>query len=508
MTNAFSLFRSLVIYSICLPLAILIGYLLATPNDPWTYSSLAILLMLMSFPLFLRWHYPWLLLSWNMVGGLYFLSGKPSFALIMTGVSFGISSLTFIMNRNLKFPYVPFLVRPLIFLSIVVILTAELRGGFGLHVLGSEDIGGKRYVLLLSGVAGFFALTAQSIPARKSSLYSGLYFLGGITAAVSNLASFIDPSFYFIFLFFPPEVLSPSTIGSNTSTIVRLSGLAVTSMTLIFWLLARYGLQGILDPRKYWRFLLFVFFVAMTLLGGFRSMAINIFLVCAVLFYFEGLMRTRLLPTILLAAILLSTVAIPFANKLPLAMQRSLTFLPLDLDPEAEMSSKDSTGWRLEMWSSVLPEVPKYLILGKGYGIDANDLDMLTRGMNRGEEGAAGAIIAGDYHNGPLSIIIPFGILGVAGFVWFLAAGCRALYRNYRFGKQEQERINRFLLTFFIVKIIMFFLIVGSLYSDFFHFAGIVGLSVALNGGVRSPVSDPVPTRQVVKRFSLVGATR
>jgi hypothetical protein len=30
---------------------------------------------------------------------------------------------------------------------------------------------------------------------------------------------------------------------------------------------------------------------------------------------------------------------------------------------------------------------------------------------------------AGDYHNGPLSILIPFGLFGMIAFLWLLGAG-------------------------------------------------------------------------------------
>jgi hypothetical protein len=426
----------------------------------------------------------------------------------MISISFGISLLGYIMNRNLKFIYVPSVARPLIFLGMVVLATAKLTGGIGLNVLGSEGIGGKRYVYLLSGVIGFFALTAHPIPLKKAGLYTNMFFLGAVTAAIGNLASIINPSFNFIFLIFPADMGAMMASGpENNYAIVRFGGLAASSIAVISWLLARYGIQGVLDMRKSWRFFIFAFFMVLSTFGGFRSMVINVALLCAVLFYLEGLMRTRLLPVIILAAILLSAIAVPFANKLPLTVQRSLAFLPLDLDMEAVLSSQDSTGWRLDMWKAVLPEVPKYLILGKGYGIDASELDMLVKGMNRGEEGAAGAIISGDYHSGPLSLIMPFGIFGAVGFIWFLVAGYRALDRNYRFGDPALARINRFLLALFIVKILMFFFIVGSLYSDLVAFVGPVGLSIALNGGVRNPVVEPV-ARQLLGRFRLADATR
>ena len=200
---------------------------------------------------------------------------------------------------------------------------------------------------------------------------------------------------------------------------------------------------------------------------------------------------------------------IPFADKLPLSVQRSLTFLPLKLDIEAELNAQASTDWRLQIWANVLPTIPQYLILGKGLAMDAHDLEMLrTVSMNRGPEGSGGgAAMAGDYHSGPLSLIIPFGIFGVIGFIWFIGASLRALHRNNKYGDPAYGRINRFLFTYFIVKLLMFLFIVGSFYSDLVMFTGAVGFSIALNGGILGPTEAPI-TRSTVSRFKLAHAVR
>ena len=241
----------------------------------------------------------------------------------------------------------------------------------------------------------------------------------------------------------------------------------------------------------------------------FRSGLIGLLVLCGILFYMEGLFRSRLLPVIVLAAVLMGSLLIPFSNKLPLLIQRSLTFLPLDLDKEAEISAKASTEWRLEIWSNVLPLVPRYLILGKGLGIDQRDMQMLQGGLNRGAEGGYGAALAGDYHSGPLSLIVPFGIPGVIGFVWFLCASAlKCCTRNYKFWRTRiMRRINRFLFASFISKVIMFIVIFGSFYSDLIYFVGPIGLSIALNGGVQSPAVEPV-VRPVMNRFKLASAAR
>jgi hypothetical protein len=504
MTNAHTLFRSLIIYAICLPLAIYLGYLLANPLDSMTFITIGLLAVLLMFPILLKFHYPWLLFCWNTTAGLYFLPGKPGLAVVMTVVSLGISVLSYIMNRNLKFITVRSVSWPLLCLIAVVLATAKLTGGIGLNMLGSSSIGGKRYLFLISGILSFFAITAQRIPANKADQYINLYFLGALSGIIGQVASLIGPSVSVIFLMFPVDlsVIGGGLDGANPG-VMRLSGLAITSIAVMAWMLARYGLKGVLATSKHWRTVVFVGCFVACLFGGFRSMLLMNLVTCAILFYMEGLTKSRLMPVLLIVGVFMIVSVIPFVNKMPLSVQRSLAFLPLQIDPEAELSAKESTQWRLDMWNEVLPTVPRYLILGKGYGIDSADFDMMSRGLGRGEIGAAGSELAGDYHNGPLSLIIPFGIFGTAAFLWFLVAGLRVLHRNYRYGDPTYLTLNRFLLTNYIVKIISFFFVFGSFHSDMLFFIGPVGLSIALHGGVRGPVVEPVMNRPVFKRFKL-----
>ena len=103
------------------------------------------------------------------------------------------------------------------------------------------------------------------------------------------------------------------------------------------------------------------------------------------------------------------------------------------------------------------------------------------------------AELSADYHSGPLSLILPFGIFGVIGFLWFIAAALRVLYRNCKFGNPLYLRSNRFILAFFIAKLILFFFVFGGFYSDLAIFTGLAGLSVSLNGGVARGIAASAP---------------
>ena len=137
---------------------------------------------------------------------VFFLPGRPPVFLIMMVLSLGISVLQRAMDRNKRFIPAPQITLPLACLALVVIATAKLTGGIGLHALGSSVMGGKKYIFLLMGILGYFALTARRIPPHQAGLYMAMFLLGTCLSIVGDLVSFIPRPFYFIFLIFPPDL--------------------------------------------------------------------------------------------------------------------------------------------------------------------------------------------------------------------------------------------------------------------------------------------------------------
>src|SRR5260221_3811581 len=152
MSNSSLLIRTLVIYGICLPLAIGIGYMLSTPQSYVSFSSVLLVLGLLLIPILLRWHYPWLVAAWNLNAVIFVLPGRPTVGLTMIAVSMMFSLLQHILNKNYKFVDVRAIALPLIFLTVVILVTAKLTGGIGLSMAGGSSVGGIRYTSLICSI--------------------------------------------------------------------------------------------------------------------------------------------------------------------------------------------------------------------------------------------------------------------------------------------------------------------------------------------------------------------
>jgi hypothetical protein len=498
MEKAVRLSPSHLIYGVCLPLAILLGYLLASPFESGTIAVVALVLSVLSVPIFMKWYHPMLIFSCNAMILPLFVPGRPMLWMIMAAISMFFLLLNRSLGQGVQFFRARNVAMALIFLTFVVFATAYMTGGVGFAILGSRNAGGKRYLYILLGVMVYFGMSSTTIKRKYAGLAAAVYFLSALTGLVSYLAAAGGPAFYFLVDLFPIEsaVEESSNQGVNLvgAEITRLQGLGGVAMGLVCFLLVRYGVRGILDFAKPWRMLVLLVAIAMNLYSGFRSNMITFMALFALMFYLEGLFSTRYFPILVLSFVLAATVAVPYVQNLPLPIQRTLCFLPINVDPRARLNAQDSTDWRVQMWKEVIPTVPQYLIKGKGYTMDANDEYLLDQASKGGfVKSYDGAMLAGDYHNGPLSVIIPFGLFGAAAFVWFLAASVKALRLNYYYGDPSLLVINRFLLAFFIIQIFAFFVIFGSLYSQLSLFTGLIGLSVSLNGGVARPPSPARP---------------
>ena len=494
MNNSSAILRSLVIYAICVPLAIWLGYMLTSIEDfsRSTFIEVGIFLLVLIFPLLLRWHYFLLVLSLNLSATVFFLPGRPPLWMLMLALSLGISIMQRTLNRGMHFISAPRLAWPLICMAVVVLVTCKLTGGIGLNSLGSDEVGGKKYFFVLGGILAYFALTARRIPANQAMLLMALFFLPGGLAVVGDLVSILPSSFNFIYWFFPANNYMGGEIESGAAGL-RYNGLSLLSMAVFPFMLAKYGIRGIFMTGKPWRLVLFIGFSSLVLFGGFRSRLVGMAVIFVIQFFIEGLHRTKLLPRFAFIGLLAAGLILPLAGHMPFAIQRSLSFLPVSVDPEAKREAEDSAEWRYQIWQAELPQVPQYVLLGKGYAISAQDFEFVQSqgfGIISADEG--GSAIAGDYHSGPLSLFMPFGIWGVIAMIWLWVAGVRALYDNFRFGEESLHGINTLMLALFVAHILIYIFIFGALENDMMTFAAMLGLSVSLNGGIRRPSTEPV----------------
>ena len=490
MTSSPALPQRLLILAIVLPLAALIGYLLADPTEIESLAVVGIVVSVLALPWVLKWHHPMLVLSWNAAIIVIFLPGQPYLWMLMAVISLGLTVLNRFLDPNFKPIMVPSVTWTLIILAAVVLITAQLTGGFGLRSMGGNVIGGKKYYQIWFAILGYFALSIRSLPTAKAGFYATLYFASGLTTVVSTLAYVAGPAAWFLYAIFPTDY-AMHLVAMDYSTdfmavnISRFSGFSMAGQALVPFFYIRWGARGLLDWTRPWRMAGLLLVMGVSLLGGFRSTLGLFGLLFLIQFWNEGLFRTRLFPALIAASLTGMTVLYLVAGSLPMSIQRSVSSLPLiPVSQVARSDAEGSTKWRQDMWKQLKPEVVRHFWLGKGFTASQSTYRLEQEALRMGlAQDYEMTILAGDYHSGWRSIIIPFGIWGMLAFLAFLMAGLRVLWINRNKGEGMLRRVNSFLLTYYIAKGFFFFLIFGAVASELFLFTGLVALSVSLNGG-------------------------
>ena len=481
----------LIPFFVAVPIALLFGFSLSSPDNFFNILIMALCFGVMLLPILIRWHDMLLIASLNMPIMVFFLPGQPQLWMLMIFVSLVITAVSGGLSRNInptalrtRTTMIKPLAWSLIALTGVVLTTAFIRGGIGGRAFGSEIYGSKRYLLILFAVVSFVALSQINIAGNQRRKILLFYFGGYLLLSISNLAYMAGPSFYWLYYIFPADYVSSQIAPDvNAIGIVRFGGIAFAMNGVVCYMLARYGIRNIVDIQHLPRLLVFLTAIGLATLGGYRSLLILFALICAFQFYFEGLFRSHLFPLVAVIGVLLLG-GIASMNKMPLSVQRALSFLPVTVDPMALEDARDSAQWRFRMWSLLWDEVPKYLVVGKGYKIDSAQLALFewARVTRRGYFDDYEEVIAvGNYHSGPFSVLLSFGIPGVLAVLWFWRSGLRMLHGNMTRGSPELRMINITLFSCFAARVVFFLFVFGELSTDLPIFCSLLGLGNVLN---------------------------
>ncbi len=492
--------RLLTLYAVAIPLALMLGWLAATP-DSASIAMAGFIVFVLAIPLLMQ-HSHWLLiLTWNSAFILGFLPGHLPFWTLFAFLAFGIGLVHSIMSRR-PFLRVPQMTKPLVAFGILVLLTARVRGGLGIQSLGGASFGGKNYFFLLISIIGYFGLVSQPVPIMQRVQSIRWFFLSALSYGLVNVGYLLGSTFYFIYLFIDAGMANTQVMADySDATVRRYGGLGPAAIGLLAFVISKWGIIGILRWSKPWRFLLFSLAWAAALFSGFRSELAFVGLFFVIQFFVEGLWKTAWLPIFCSIGILCAAPMLLFLDHMPRAIQRTLEFLHLPVDPTVREEAEESSQWRFDMWRATLAEAPQYLWVGKCYSIDPTELYLATEAARTGAlPSYEVSRLSGDFHSGPLSILIPFGLPGVAVFLWMIGAGLKVLYSNFRYGEAQLKPINGVMFSYFLTQAICFFFVFGALSSQLSIFLGAVGFSVSLNRGVcrravsiaRAPSSPPL----------------
>lgn len=356
-----------------------------------------------------------------LAGTLPFIPGYPSVWYAMTPVATMMLMLRFLMRAK-NFTYRFCWMDVAILLHVGALAQAYMRNPTGIALFGGSSIGGRPYIDYSVAIFAYFILATVKTDLKvvKKVIFFMILvafadqfmmaltsFSGGLARAVGKVYSNVDYDANF--------AGAGYTVDIGTARLTSLSGLGVLMSLLLF------SFNRPLECFLPWRpkqFLSMMFTIAVIMLSGFRSNLIKM----GCYFIAGTTIRRKPMDFVIAAApaiVLLSLMLAVGPRSLPMAAQRTLSFLPIDVDPSIRESAEGSSDWRFEMWRLVLT-TDRYIknkMFGDGFGFSAAEHEAQVQnsmGVRKYTGDSIDAFIAkGSYHGWHVEAIRFTGVLGL-----------------------------------------------------------------------------------------------
>lgn len=351
-----------------------------------------------------------------------------------------------------------------------VTLYTMLVRGFGFNVLGTDEIGGMRYVMIFVGVLSVWFLPNLSVTRKQLIrvlyVYVALSFLpvlAELTFILSRGA--IYHQYYFVKI---GSSLGHSFVSSMVGEGVRYTTAGALGRGLLI-------LPFIFFPFKPKFFFAYGSFILIAVIAssftGYRTSLAEAGMVIFLAFFF--LLRKQRKEYVLVsgcAAIAFYFLALLFYKYLPYGFQRVLSFLPgIQQLSAASVDAFASTDFRMEVWQLGLQEVPDYLWLGKGLTYSQSEFMALQMFRLPGSHYEIGLI--SNLHNGPLEALVYLGLPGLILFMVFSLRICQLTIKilSKRNVSDKLDPVTVFLASFIFARLILWWLSFGNPHNSFLH---------------------------------------
>jgi hypothetical protein len=359
----------------------------------------------------------------------------------------------------------------LVAFSVVLIATASFRG-FGVRVFGGSSWGGAGYIQLAIAIGLY--LMARHVPMSprmwQVSLY-GLILLTLLPSAAQLLYVFSGGAIWQQYYFVTPDysVISLLRGFEQQDDLVRLqsAGWFGYQMWILALMIRRRGFIV--------NFIRFAIMMAAGVSAGVSGHRLAFILIVTITAVYASLQTwrgwnvifNRYIIALGVSVVLLAT----FARHLPMTYQRVLSVIPFaNISTEARMNAQGTTGWRVEIWKRMMRQMPKYLIVGKGFAFSPNEI-RITSAYIRGDS-VEQAIAAHVYHNGPIGFLFDLGLGGLICGSGFILAVIWMQYRRMRAEWMDERlrHLHRVILASYITQALVFFFIFGDPRSSVVQF--------------------------------------
>ncbi|HEY4285256.1 MAG TPA: hypothetical protein VGM62_19510 [Chthoniobacterales bacterium] len=360
--------------------------------------------------------YIWFLIPmlWGFTGSVYVLplpfSVRDLAVMLVAAVAFALLALRIYRFQN-RWTFIDFL----LLLNLGQVALAFIAHPTGLRALSSETVGARPYFNIAIAFIAYFILANQTLPVRFARKLPIFILIPEAISSVIMLLVRVKPSLGYPLGMVYSGFFPTRQIASSAGPVIDRLAIG-TGRTLITILVSYFRPLSLLVPINFVRFFLFLLGLGLILISGFRSEFITVGAIFLLASYFR---RGRMEAVVVLGGMIVMLITLTLINSirpLPLAMQRTLSFLPGHWDSRAVKDAEDSTDWRVQMWREI-PKSSRYIrdrVMGDGFGFTRAELMAMERqALRTGELSQEDSMIIGAFHNGPLSTIRFVGAVGL-----------------------------------------------------------------------------------------------
>jgi hypothetical protein len=313
---------------------------------------------------------------------------------------------------------------------IVLVATMSYRG-FGLRILGSEQMGGRYYFQQLT-CAIFPFLFAFCRPDEKTLTRLIIWqCLLTTTYLISDFVLSKAPdALFFLLQFFE---LSGDAVNfelqANRLGIRRFQSFYVVSTGFFYLLLIRYNLREFYSKKVFYLLPTAILTVGLGMLSGHRYLSVVVLGVLVLSAYAERFftMKNSFISMAILVLGLSSAYAV--SDRLPLAAQRAIAFLPgASIDAQAKIDAENTLEVRRILRKIGMDMAPQHFWIGRGFGVASVDYSWQWDPTT-----VTGHVNVGRFFNGFVGLLVNTGVFGTTFMLIFLGSGSFLAWRIMTF---------------------------------------------------------------------------
>lgn len=303
----------------------------------------------------------------------------------------------------------------------LVLLIIVFYRGFGLRILGSDQMGGRYYFQQVT-CAIFPFLFVMCRPGEKTLLK--LFTIQCLLTTTYLVSDFVlsraPESMFFLLQFFE---LSGDAVNFEMRAerfgIRRWQSFYVVSLGFLSLLLIRNHLRDFFGRRSLYLIPVTLLLAGVGMLSGHRYLAVIIVGMLIFLAYAERFFDFKNTMITIIVAVAVFGFTYLSAERLPLAVQRTISFMPgITINPQAKIDAEGTLEVRRVLRKIGIQLAPQYFWIGRGFGLDTVDLSWQWDPTT-----ITGHINQGRFYNGFVGLMVNTGVFGTFFILLFLGTG-------------------------------------------------------------------------------------